>query len=430
MRGIMSTHNLIAVSAYAMETAINAEQTLDVGMLCARGSLPQFEARRETNDDEAHGLEEPDAIYNLGGLSSFPMNFPKCQAQHAAFVLAYGLGAISSAGWGTGYKHTITPISGDVDSARSNPSFTFAVRHGLWLTKERFASGFIDNFRMDLKKDSWLVLDANIKGTGKRTSNIIEESVSGFMDDTSLTLAANGLAGSTAAERLNAIHFVKVQTPVTLEWVDVVCSAGSDASPAVLTITAPGVAHTACTYKVIYEVKEAGSYAWCSFPARVSEPPLRVTDFLVNIGGSWDGSALTGGHQVSADINSLTWEFNNNITPDFTPGASSGDYANRALRDGRSQRITFDRMFRDAILQAKLDADETFTLYAKATGDEFEGGKNYQIEIIWPKVAVLKRTIREEGKRLAEATDFTILEDATYGSVKCIVANKQAAYAA
>ena len=106
-RNFMATHNLIAVSANNQETAINAEQTLDTAMLCAIGNVPNLEPRRESNAEEAIGKEEPDAVYDLGSVAAMPMEFPMGQPQHFAFLLAYALGAISTAAAGTGYEHTI-----------------------------------------------------------------------------------------------------------------------------------------------------------------------------------------------------------------------------------------------------------------------------------------------------------------------------------
>src|SRR4030042_1168930 len=136
MRSHFVKDDLIAVSAITKETALNTEQTLDTGMLCDLESIPHWDPRRENNADEATGKEDPDAIYDLGGLSSMDMNFTRMQAQHMGFIGAYALGVRSTVAAGaTGYRHTITPITGDLDSVRSNPSFTLAGRYGKHLEK-------------------------------------------------------------------------------------------------------------------------------------------------------------------------------------------------------------------------------------------------------------------------------------------------------
>ncbi len=430
MRSIQSTHNLVAVSANSKETAINTEQTLDTGMLCARASIPDFAPRIEDNGDEATGKEEPDTLYDLGDNFNFAMDFGKAQCQHMAFIGAYGLGVRSSAAAGTGFRHTITPIDGDLDAARSNPSFTLAYRLGKRLITERQASCFIDSFVLSLARDQWMKLTAQVKGTGKQTTNNLKESIAGFCDDVSITLG-DTISGATAAERLDNVHSVRYQKPVTLEWIDVVVTAASGATPCILTIVAPGGGHVATTFEVIYNAHEADAYAWGVFPSRVVEPPLRPTDFAVNFGGKWDGSAILGGHPVQADINSFEWTFNNNLTPDHTAGAGSGDYCNRALREGRAQTVKFDRMMREAILRKWMVTQSTFVLYAKAEYPvEYDVGHKYTVEIVFPRVSVLTAPIKETGKRLAEEATFKILEDTTYGSVILYVKNKVATYAA
>jgi hypothetical protein len=430
MRSIQSTHNLVAVSANDKETAINTEQTLDTGMLAARASIPDFSPRIENNADEATGKEEADTIYDLGANFAFAMDFGKAQCQHMAFIAGYGLGVVTTVPAGaTGYRHTITPIDGDLDDSRSNPSFTLAYRLGKRLITERQASCFVDSFTLSLAKDAWMKLTSQVKGTGKRSTNNLKESVAGFCDDTAVTLG-DTISGTTAAERLDNVHHVRYQKPATLEWVDVVVTAASDASPCVLTITAPGGGHVATIYEVIYNAHEAGDHAWATLPARVIEPPLRPTDFIVNFGGKWDGSALLGGHQVQADINNFEWSFNNNLTPEHTPGAGSTQYCNRALRDGRTQTIKFDRIMREAILRQWMSSQSTFVLYAKAEYPTvYEAGHKYTVEIVFPKVGVLNAPVKESGKRLSEEATFQVLEDDTYGSVIVYVKNKVATYA-
>lgn len=424
---MMSTFNLFAVSANAKETAINTEQTLDTGMLCRRGSMAAYNLRRESNITQAIGKEEQDDFYDLGALVEMALEFDMCQPQHAAFVMAYALGSSSPAAWGTGFKHTITPRSGDLDVSRSNPSFTMGMRYGKQHTA-RYASCFIDSFKLSAKKDSWLTLSAAIKGTGKRSTIMTSEDVTALYNASSLNLATNGVDGSDPATRLDAVHQVKVQVPSSNEWVDVAVTAASNATPAVLTITPPGGNNTSTTYRILYNQKITGSYAWATLPSRVVEPPLRISDFIVKVGAKWDGSVITGGHSIGADIKEFTWDFANGIAAEFVPGGTTG-YASRALREGRTQKITLDRDFRDYIIARYLDNNEDLVIQAKATGTEFESGKNYYIDIVFPKVRVIGAPLKEDGKRLGETGDFQVLEDSTYGSVWVQVANKVSAYA-
>jgi hypothetical protein len=428
MRSNFASDILIAVSANLKEIALNTEQILDTGMLCDMASIPTIEARREDNADEARGKEEPDLLYDLGGLSKMKMRFPRMQAQHMAFIGSYALGSSSSAPAGDGYLRTITPITGDLDAERSNPSFTLAARLGRALEKRRFAGMLVSAFTLTLERDKWAVLEADINGSGKNSTNLYQETVFAAYNAASLTLLANAVAGSNAQERLDNVHAIMVCVPTTNEWVDVAYSAVSDAEPAVITITPPGEAATACTYKIIYNIKEAGSYAWCAFPDRVEEPPLRVSDFYVNIGGKWTGS-LAGGHQMASEINSLKWSFNQNLTPEFTPGGGTS-YANRALRNPRRQTVSLDRRFLDYIIGQKFSDIEYFSLYAKAEGPEYDTGHKYTVEVVWPRVSVKGRPVEVDGSRLVERVEFDVLQDDDYGSVILCTKNKVEHYAA
>jgi hypothetical protein len=421
----MATHDLVAVSAYAKETAINTEQTLDLTVLTALGDIINLEYRRESNENEATGHEEPDTIYDLGNLASGSFNFEKAQPQHFALLAAFGLGSIASAAAGSGYQHTITPIDGDLDEDRSLPSFTAAQRYGKTVLKRRFASMFVDSLTATFARDSWCKISGAIKGTGKKTDNVVEETVNAYIDGTSLTLATAAVEGATAAERLQNVQRIRVEL-TTGVWTEVAFSAVSAATPAVITITAPGATHDLKDFKILYIADEA---AWCTFPSRVNETPLRVSEMTLKVGGTWTGSAFSGGRELQAEMKQIEWSFNNNLEIQFVPGAG-GSYASRAIRNGRQQKIKLDREFREFILQQHMEDNDTLGLYILAEGAVYDSPHKYQVEIIFPKVGVLSSPISVDGKRLAEAGDLQVLEDDTYGSVIVKVKNLQATYAA
>lgn len=426
MRNIQATHNLIAVSANNQETAINTAQTLDTSMLWALSSMLDREARREPNDDEASGYEEADLIYSLGDKAIGKLIAEKAQPQHFGLILAYALGNISTAAAGSGYAHTITPIDGDLDADRSIPSLTAAQRYGNnSLLKRLFASMFVDSFNATFPKDDWCKISADLKGTGNITNNITEESITDTKDATSLTLAANGVEGSTAAERLAAVHRIRVELD-SGEWTEVEYSAVSDATPAVITISAPGATADSVTYKVLYNPAESG---WMTFPAKVTETPLRVSQMTLKVGGTWDGSAFQGGRSITSELKSIEWSFSNNGDVEFVPGAGD-DYAGRYVRGGRVQALKFNREFREFILQQHIDDNDTFGVQILCEGSVFDSPHKYTVDLVFPSVGVLSAPLSVDGKRMAEAGDLRVLEDSTYGSVIAVVKNLQATYAA
>jgi hypothetical protein len=421
MRSFRSEHDLVAVSANLKETALNTEQTLDTSLLVDRNTILQLSPRREDNREELTGKEEPDASYDLGALSEATFEFGKAQAQHFGFGYAFALGASAASAWGTGYKHLITPTADML-----NPSFTAAMRLGQTIMKRRFASFLIDQLTATFAKDSWAKLSLSVKGTGKYTDNVTKETVSAAYNATELTLAANGVQGSTASGRVDSIHAVRVLVPTTGEYKDVTVTAVSSATPAVLTITAPGEAATSTTYEILYVPTEP---AWCTFPSRVTESPLRVTDLVVKVGGLWNGTTFVEGHTMSEEIESIEHVISNEMAVEFRPGGT-GTYANYAYRQRRIQTLKLDRQFRDFIMQQKIVDNEYFGVQMKATGAEFDTGKNYYIDVVFPRCVVLKAPLKINGNFLGEEGDLQVLQDDTYGSVRVEVANKVSQYAA
>lgn len=414
-------YNLLAVSLLLKETALNTEQNLSHSLLVEETDIVNLEPRREDNADEATGMEEADLVYDLGGLSGVTLNFNKAKPQDFLLALGYGFGSASSAAWGTGYQHTITPLE-----SRNHPGFTAAQRLGKTVAKRRFASLFIDQAVSTFAKDSWAKCVATVKGTGRHASTITKESITAPYNAASITLAANAVHGSTAAERLDSVHQVRVLVPTTGEYVEVAFTAVSADTPAVITITPPGGTATETTYEVLYSPTEP---AWAAFPARVDEPALRVTDLVVKLGGRWNGTAFLGGRTLDAEIESIEHTLNNQMAVEYRVGGT-GTYANAAERGGRTQSIKLNREAREYILQQKIADNEYFAVSMKATGAEFETGRNYYVEMIFPRCNVLSAPISANNKKLAEAGDLRVLQDSTYGSAIIRIGNRIASVAA
>ncbi|NCD13686.1 MAG: hypothetical protein EOL92_00450 [Bacteroidia bacterium] len=407
-----------------METAINTEQTLDTALLVDVGDYVNLDVRREDNSNEANGREEADVIYNNGATASGTLNFNKLQPHQAAFMLAFGLGAVSTTAAGSGYAHTIIPIDNDVDELRSNPSFTLAQRIGQTINKRRFASGFVDSLSITFAKDDWVKGSCSIKATGKYTDTVIEEDVTALDNVTELTLAANAVQGSTAQERLDSVQVVRALVDGGYEFATV--TAVSAASPAVLTIASLGGLGDSITYKILYAPTEP---AWATFPPRVSETPMRVSQACLYIGGAWDGSEFVGGKTIGAQLESVEYSLQNNLSVLFTLCAG-GKHAGSAFREGRTQTIKLSREMRDMLLQAYMSGNEYFGLRIVCEGAEFATGHKFTLDLVFPRLGVLSAPISTNGKKVAEAGDLQVLQDTTYGSVIAVVKNEVSAYAA
>jgi hypothetical protein len=426
IRNFLATHNLLAVSANRREPAINTEQELDTAFLVDLNTVLNYQALKVTNREELTGKEEADRLYDQGGKVAGTLGFSRAQPQHFAFLLAYGLGQVDTAPLGAGgFRHTIRPQTGEVDAARSNPSFTAAMRFGQQVLKRRFASCFVDQVRVEFPKDGWAKINGTVKGSGKVSDNAQLEEVNAAYNAAALTLAAQGVAGESAGERLSNVQAIQVLNPTTQAWDEVTYSAVSGEAPAVITISPPGDVGVLTTYRVYYLPRESG---WMAFPSRVEEPPLKVSQVEVTLGGRWDGSAFLGGHRLAAELRSLTWTMKNNLTPESTPGAGVG-YANRAFRTGREQKLEFDQDFRNFLMAQHLKDNDTLAVYVKAVGPEFGPGTRYQVELIFPRVAVLTAPIKVTQRRLVEAVGFAVLADDDFGSVIAYVQNQVSSYA-
>jgi hypothetical protein len=427
IRNFLGSHNLLAVSANRRETALNVEQSLDTTMLVDLNTMLTHRALKAANRDELTGKEEPDRLYDLGGRVTGNLSFPRAQPQHFAFLLAYALGEVQTSPVGDGgFRHAMRPRAGELDAGRSNPSFTAAMRFGKQIMKRRFASCFVDQVRVEFARDGWAKITGAVKGTGKVTDNTLVEEVAAPLDAASLTLAAHGVEGAGAEERLSNVQAVKVWQPVVQVWEEVGYSAVSGDVPAVISITPPGESGETTTYRVYFIPTESG---WMSLPDRVEEPPLKVSRLTVNLGGRWNGSQFLGGHTLTTELRKLVWNFRNHLSAEGTPGAD-GDYANRAFRTGREQKLEMDRDFRDFLLAQHLRENDYLALYLKATGPEFEPGVSYQVELVFPRVAVAAAPVRVAQRRVAEEVELAVLEDDTYGSVAVYVQNQVSGYAA
>ena len=426
IRNFLATHNMLAVSANHQESAINQEQALDTSFLVDLNTVLNYRPLKSANRDEITGKEEADRLYDLGGTVAGTLAFSRAQPQHFAFLLAYALGSVTSTPLGiSGHRHLMQPRSGEVDTARSNPSFTAAMRYGRQVMKRRFASCFVDQVRVEFAKDGWAKVNGVLKGTGKVTDNTLMEAVTAPYNAGTLTLSANAVEGANAADYLANVQAVKVLNPATGTWDEVGYTAVSGGTPGVVTILPPGSSGANTTYKVYYVPRESG---WMAFPPRVEEPPLKVSQLTVNIGGAWNGSGFTGGYTPAAEIRRLVWSLQNNLSPERSPGG--GDFANRAYRTGREQKLSMDRDFRDFLMAQSLKDTDYFGIYLKAVGPEFETGIPYQVEIIFPRIAVSAAPVSVSQRRLAEGVEFAVLEDDTYGSVIVRVQNLVSGYAA
>lgn len=423
MRSSNATHNLLAVSAQLAETAVNTPQTLDTSLICGLDNIVKLDPRRETDADEANGREEAGHIYNRGNTSSLSLTFEKMMAQHAGIFLAYGLGQCATVPQGTGYLHTITPREDPFDYDRDLLGMTVGQQLAR-VAKRRFSSMSVDSVEINYARDQFAKLTCSLKGTGHFDSSVTSEVVAAPGNSTSISLAAAKVAGATDAERLDAVHqvYVELESGVRTE---VNVTAVSSASPAVLTIDAPGGDASVVNYTVIYAPEET---AWMAFPPTIDESPLLVCGLNVVIGGTWNGSAFVGGRDISSEISEVSYSLENGASISFAPGGCT-DHANVVTRSPRKQVVKLNREMRDYIMQMYLENNEYIGIELDLIGAEYATGENFQMKTVIPRLGVLDAPVSVKDKKLAEAGDLLVLDGGVYPSVIHTVRNQVSGYA-
>lgn len=420
MRNALATRNLVAVSAERRETALNAFQELDTLLACGLGDGLELVPHREAAQTQT-GHEEP-ACAPLAYLSARgALTFERAQPHHFALLLGYGLGQVVSEPFGSGFRHTITPLAGDCGPGRSNPSFTLAQRYAGVLAR-RFASVFIDKFSATFARGEWCALSAGLVATGRCEGNLVQDELSSPRAATELTLT-QAVEGTSAAERLASVHQVRAELAAD-EWHEVAVLAASADIPARLTIAPPGGGGE-CRYRVLYVAAEP---AWTSFPAQLAESPLHISRVALTLGGRWDGAQVLGGRTLAAELRRLEWSLTNHFELSATPGTAG--CAGLALRGRREQRLSLLRDLRCGSLQHALEGEESFCLHLVAQGAPFAPGEPYQVELVFPRLALLAAAPGARGTRLTEECVCLPLEGEETPSVVARVTNLQSSVAA
>ncbi|MCK9254087.1 MAG: hypothetical protein M0P55_15160, partial [Clostridiales bacterium] len=169
--------------------------------------------------------------------------------------------------------------------------------------------------------------------------------------------------------------------------------------------------------------------AWATFPARITETPLRVSQACLYVGGGWSGTAFVGGQAMGSVLNSFEYQLNNNMDIKFSLCAG-GEYAGRAWRGGRNQVLKLNRQTRDYLLQNYMLQNENLGVRLLCEGAEYEAGHKYTLEMIFPRAGILTAPLSSDNGLVAEAGDLQVLEDDTYGSVIVRVKNLVETFAA
>jgi hypothetical protein len=373
--------------------------------------------------ESVHGSELPTRI-DAGPLETGGSFVQKrAKPDFLALVLAYFFGQCDSTLVGaSAYRHLVTPLSG-----LELPSFTAVQRRGAGVFNERLAGNYLESFILELA-DGWASLSAEVLGIGAREVNYDHEVVSAPANATSITLAVSGVAGATAAARLANVYRVRARDVGGQAWQELTVTAVSAAVPAVIDLSeALGTSGDDVDYEVDYLPVEP---AWCVLPGSIDESPLKLVEARVLVDGYFDGSTLSGGHDLSARLESFSVSGKNNLELRRFPGSSGP--AGHALRGARELTISLTQSLRDTVLLYQADHPETERLAVALilAGAEIEpgSGARFGVELIFPCCGIIQAPVTVAGRRLAQAGDLVVMDDGTYGGVAVRAYNQQVGY--
>lgn len=393
------------------------------------GSMISLEREIENNAEQIHGSELPTETYYGRHTAVGSLSQEKAKPDFLAFILSFFLGAASSTAAGTtGYKHTFTRLTADPD----HPSFTFQQRLGDSILKERFAGNHISVVTIEFGDGPWVSASADIVGWGKKDENFVRETITTAALATTAELSED-VHGSTDAERLESFFELRAKDTDADLWKYPVVSAVSDADPAVITFSpAVGTGAGDVDLEVTY-LEDEDDLAWCTFPAKISESPLKVTDCELRFHGLWDGSSFSGGRPIPVDEGlGMSIAMNNEITIHHGPDASGSLYATDSHREGVNFEITITKKMKDAIIQASMDKgdQENIAVRLLLQGAEIDSGEGFYFggEIIFPRCRLASAAIGDAGKIKQEVPVLQVMDDGTYGGIIAIIYNQVSAY--
>jgi len=202
------------------------------------------------------------------------------------------------------------------------------------------------------------------------------------------------------------------------------------------------------------QVFGSGKYASGSANvSEVAEVSLHTRDAVVFIGTAYAGATpdqdrtsadITGGSDKSANIEEISWTYNNNTDLDFLPYFNTGVTWGRAERGTRSQELSMTMLFVD-MTEANAALNQTaVTIQVKAISDTYVAGVppynpatpldtvyKYGASVIWPVLKYTSANIQgSAGDRVTVSVTANVLEDSTYGAARAWVWNGVNAYLA
>jgi len=195
------------------------------------------------------------------------------------------------------------------------------------------------------------------------------------------------------------------------------------------------------------QVYGSGKYATGTADvSEVSEVSIHTRNAVVFFGTGYAGgvptqskasATIAGSSDESANIESLSWGYNNNVDLDFLPYFNTGVTWGRAERGTRSQTLDMTMLFQNLDEADNALSQTAVAIEVKAISETAVAGVppfnpatpldteyNYGFTVIWPKVQyVTANTAGAAGDRVTVSIVGKVLDDGTYDAARAWVWN-------
>jgi len=163
-------------------------------------------------------------------------------------------------------------------------------------------------------------------------------------------------------------------------------------------------------------------------PAQVAESYLTFGDADIKKGGTYDGTAVTGGTSIAARVRNFKLDLSNGAKMAYLFADPSG-YAGRAIRGrllGAALELSLE--FEDRAEKEALTDGSTFVLEIPVVGGTIQSTYKYEARFIFPKIAYAKAKKGVDDGLLLLNAGFNVLADSTYGALDIWIQNSQPSY--
>lgn len=160
-------------------------------------------------------------------------------------------------------------------------------------------------------------------------------------------------------------------------------------------------------------------------PARVAESYLTYGDAKLYRGGAFDGTTVTGGTDLSAQLIDFKLTYKNGGKGAYLFGDPSGNAG--SIRRGLKVEVDFEANLEieDSSHRNALLAGNEYVFWIPIVGSTANGTAKYTVEVILPRVAYREAKKGVDDGTLKVNGKFAVMADPTYGGLIINVINLQ-----